>query len=136
MVLKRISGIFFSKDLSLAGRQNACMRFAYRGLLDGKDKNTLKRELQRLFDLNSRYVGAKAILQSTTELAVNSKKAVFGRRDLFERPHKRPTKLKKNLKDYSSCKAKCTFTSVIGMLKYAPQFMIGYNKNSGNSTIL
>ncbi|WP_338031314.1 hypothetical protein [Carboxydothermus hydrogenoformans] len=37
-------------------RWSSCMRFAYNRLLEGKSRNELKRELQGIFNLNSRYV--------------------------------------------------------------------------------
>jgi len=40
----------------LMRRWSSCMRFAYKRLLEGKKRNELKRELQPVFSLNSRYV--------------------------------------------------------------------------------
>lgn len=44
------------KVLELMRRWSSCMRFAYNRLLEGKSRNELKRELQGIFNLNSRYV--------------------------------------------------------------------------------
>ena len=65
------------------------MRFAYKRLLEGYDRKTLKRDLQGMFDLNSRYVDdaimkAKSTLESARELGKNPKKVFFGGRDLLE----------------------------------------------------
>ncbi|MDN5332095.1 MAG: hypothetical protein PWP45_1320, partial [Tepidanaerobacteraceae bacterium] len=42
--------------LDLMRRWTSCMRYAYNRLLEGKSRNELKRELQGIFNLNSRYV--------------------------------------------------------------------------------
>ncbi|MDN5331148.1 MAG: hypothetical protein PWP45_373, partial [Tepidanaerobacteraceae bacterium] len=42
--------------LDLMRRWSSCARFAYNRLLEGKSRNELKRELQGIFNLNSRYV--------------------------------------------------------------------------------
>jgi len=42
--------------LDLMRRWSSCMRYAYNRLLEGSSRNTLKRELQGVFNLNSRYV--------------------------------------------------------------------------------
>ncbi|MCF6097824.1 hypothetical protein L1766_12675, partial [Thermovorax subterraneus] len=42
--------------LDLMRRWSSCARFAYNRLLEGKSRNELKRELQGVFNLNSRYV--------------------------------------------------------------------------------
>jgi len=44
----------------LMRRWSSCMRYAYRRLLEGKTRNELKKELQKLFNLNSRYVDQEA----------------------------------------------------------------------------
>jgi len=70
------------------------MRFAYKRLLEGYDRKTLKRDLQKPFDLNSRYVHdaimkAKGVLESSRQLDNNPKKVIFGGRDLFVKLQKR-----------------------------------------------
>ncbi|EMT39944.1 transposase, IS605 OrfB family, central region, partial [Thermoanaerobacter thermohydrosulfuricus WC1] len=85
----------------------SCMRFAYKRLLEGYDRNTLKRDLQGTFDLNSRYVDdaimkARSTLESSKELGNNPKKVIFGRRDLFEKLQKRHI----NGKEYQKLKTK------------------------------
>jgi hypothetical protein len=70
------------------------MRFAYKRLLEGYDRKTLKRDLQGMFDLNSRYVDdaimkAIGVLESSRQLDNNPKKVIFGGRDLFGKLQKR-----------------------------------------------
>ncbi|MDI3540856.1 MAG: hypothetical protein PWP66_394 [Thermosediminibacterales bacterium] len=91
--------IFLSKEdkqkvLDLMRRWSSCMRFSYKRLLEGCDRNTLKRELQGVFNLNSRYVDdaikkAKSTLESTVELGNNPKKVIFGGKKLFKKLQKR-----------------------------------------------
>ncbi len=93
--------------LDLMRRWSSCMRFAYKRLLEGYDRNTLKRDLQGTFDLNSRYVDdaimkARSTLESSKELGNNPKKVIFGRRDLFEKLQKRHI----NGKEYQKLKTK------------------------------
>jgi IS605 OrfB family transposase len=69
------------------------MRFAYKRLLEGYDRKTLKRDLQGMFDLNSRYVDdaimkARGVLESSRQLGNNPKKVIFGGRDLFRKIQK------------------------------------------------
>ncbi len=70
------------------------MRFAYRRLLEGRTRNELKRELQKVFDLNSRYVDdaileAQSIITLSKELGFKPNKVIFGGRDLFEKLSKK-----------------------------------------------
>ena len=79
--------------LNLMRRWSSCMRFAYKRLLEDHDRNTLKRDLQRIFNLNSRYVDdavmkAKSTLESAKALGNNPKKVIFGGRELFEKLQK------------------------------------------------
>ncbi len=74
----------------LMKRWSSCMRYAYKRLLEDKTRNELKKELQKISNLNSRYVGdaileAQKIIASAKELGFNPKKVVFGGRDLFEK---------------------------------------------------
>ncbi|EIV99193.1 IS200/IS605 family accessory protein TnpB-related protein [Thermoanaerobacter brockii subsp. lactiethylicus] len=80
--------------LDLMKRWSSCMRFAYKRLLEGYDRKTLKRDLQGTFDLNSRYVDdaimkARSTLESSKELGSNPKKVIFGGRKLFKKLQKR-----------------------------------------------
>jgi IS605 OrfB family transposase len=80
--------------LDLLRRWSSCARFAYNRLLEGKSRNELKRELQGIFNLNSRYVDdaimkAKSVLESCKERGENPSKVIFGGRSLFEKLKKR-----------------------------------------------
>ena len=80
--------------LDLMRRWSSCVRFAYNRLLEGSSRNTLKRELQGVFNLNSRYVDdaimkAKSVLESCRERDENPSKVIFGGRSLFEKLKKR-----------------------------------------------
>ncbi len=78
----------------LMRRWSSCMRFAYKRLLEGKTRNQLKKELQNIFSLNSRYVDdaileAKSIITLSKELGFKPEKVIFGGRDLFEKLSKK-----------------------------------------------
>ena len=80
--------------LDLMRRWSSCMRFAYKRLLEGYDRKTLKRDLQGIFNLNSRYVDdaimkAESALESVRELGNNPKKVIFGGKKLFKKLQKR-----------------------------------------------
>ncbi|ADQ41122.1 transposase, IS605 OrfB family [Caldicellulosiruptor acetigenus I77R1B] len=75
-------------------RWSACMRYAYKRLLEGLGRNELKRQLQGVFNLNSRYVDdaimkAQSIKKSCEQKGENPKKVIFGGRELFEKLQKR-----------------------------------------------
>ncbi len=78
--------------LDLTRRFSAATRFAYQRLLEGKNREKLKREngpLCTLFGLNTRYADgaiekAQAPINSAEELGNNPRKAIFGGRKLFE----------------------------------------------------
>ncbi len=89
---------FSSKDIEtlkdLMRRWSSCKRYAYQRLLEGKERKELKKKLQTMFGLNSRYVDdaifkAQEVLKACKEKRQNPKKVIFGGRSLFE-------KLKKN----------------------------------------
>lgn len=74
----------------LMKRWSSCMRFAYKRLLEGKKRKELKRELQPVFGLNSRYVDdaileAQSIINLSKELGFKPEKVIFGGRDLFKK---------------------------------------------------
>jgi IS605 OrfB family transposase len=80
--------------LDLMRRWSSCVRFAYNRLLEGFSRNALKRELQGVFNLNSRYVDdaimkAKSVLESCRERDENPSKVIFGGRSLFDKLKKR-----------------------------------------------
>jgi transposase, putative, N-terminal domain len=89
--------VFLDKEderavLDLTRRFSSATRFAYQRLLEGKNREELKREsgpLCVLFSLNTRYADgaiekAQAILDSAKELGNDPRKVVFGGRKLFE----------------------------------------------------
>ena len=76
----------------LMRRWSSCMRYAY--LLEGKTRNELKRELQKVFSLNSRYVDdaileAQKIITLSKKLGFKPEKVIFGGRELFEKLSKK-----------------------------------------------
>ena len=78
----------------LMRRWSSCMRYVYKRLLEGKTRNELKKQLQKVFNLNSRYVDdaileAQRIITLSEELGFNPKKVVFGGRTLFEKLSKK-----------------------------------------------
>jgi IS605 OrfB family transposase len=80
--------------LELMRRWSSCMRYAYKRLLEGHERKELKRDLQGVFNLNSRYVDdaimkAESIKKSCEERGENPEKVVFGGRELFEKLKKR-----------------------------------------------
>lgn len=89
---------FSSEDMKtlkdLMRRWSSCKRYAYQRLLEGEERKELKKKLQVIFGLNSRYVDdaifkAKEVLKACEGKGQNPKKVIFGGRSLFE-------KLKKN----------------------------------------
>ncbi|AAM24003.1 IS605 OrfB family transposase [Caldanaerobacter subterraneus subsp. tengcongensis MB4] len=99
MIVIQAKLIFLNQEdkqivLDLMRRWSSCMKFAYKRLLEGYDRKTLKRDLQGMFDLNSRYVDdaimkARSTLESARELGKSPKKVIFGGRDLFGKLQKR-----------------------------------------------
>ncbi|ACI22196.1 putative transposase DNA-binding domain family [Thermodesulfovibrio yellowstonii DSM 11347] len=80
--------------VDLMRRWSSCMRFAYNRLLEDKSRNELKRKLQEVFNINSRYVDdaiakAKSMLHSYKEKGKDPSKVIFGGRSLFEKLKKR-----------------------------------------------
>ena len=52
---------------------SSCMRYSYQRLLEGKERNELKRSLSSLFHLNTRYID-DAILEATSLIESLKKK--------------------------------------------------------------
>lgn len=83
--------------LDLMRRFSAGVRYAYNRLLEGKDRDKLKRQnspLSVLFGLNTRYADdailkAQAVLDSARELGEDPRKVVFGGRKAFEQLKRR-----------------------------------------------
>lgn len=73
---------------------SACIRYAYNRLLEGWNRKDLKKHLQSVFPLNSRYcddaiLKARETLNACIERKQNPKKLIFGTRHLFEKLKKR-----------------------------------------------
>jgi IS605 OrfB family transposase len=80
--------------LDLMRRFSSAMRYAYQRLLEGKDRKELKKYLAELFDINTRYADdaiflAQLMMLSCKERKQNSKKVIFGSRELFEQLKKK-----------------------------------------------
>ncbi len=80
--------------LSLMRKFSSCCRYAYNRLIDGYKRKELKKHLQRVFNLNSRYCDdaifkAQSLINSCKERGQNPKKVIFGGRKLFERLNKK-----------------------------------------------
>ena len=75
--------------LDLMRRFSSAMRYAYQRLLEGKKRKDLKKQLSKLFNINTRYSDdaiflAQSTITSCKERDQNPKKLVFGSRKLFE----------------------------------------------------
>jgi len=82
------------RALELMRNFSSCIRYAYNRLLEGWERKELKKHLQSIFPLNSRYcddaiMKANESLKSCKERGENPKKLIFGGRVLFEKLHKR-----------------------------------------------
>jgi len=68
---------------------SSAMRYAYQRLLEGEKRKDLKKQLSRLFNINTRYSDdaillAQSIISSCKERGQNPKKLIFGSRKVFE----------------------------------------------------
>jgi predicted transposase len=75
--------------LDLMRRFSSAMRYAYQRLLEGEKEKDLKKQLSKLFGINTRYSGdaillAQSTISSCKERGQNPKKFVFGSRKVFE----------------------------------------------------
>ena len=73
---------------------SSCMRYAYNRLLDNVKIGELRKDLQKLFGLNSRYCNdavskAKWVLKSCRKSGQNPRKVIFGGRRLFDKLRKK-----------------------------------------------
>ena len=80
--------------LRLMQNFSSCVRYAYNRLLEGANRKELKKHLQSVFPLNSRYcddaiMKANEVLKSCKERGQNPKKVIFGSRKLFEKLKKK-----------------------------------------------
>ncbi|MCY0866510.1 MAG: hypothetical protein OWQ49_03015 [Aquificaceae bacterium] len=93
------------KVLNLMRKWSSAMRYAYKRLLEGTEINTLRKLIQGVFGLNSRYsysaiVKAQALMKVRKEKGQSLKKVIFGGRDIFRKLQKRHI----NGKDYQRLK--------------------------------
>jgi IS605 OrfB family transposase len=90
----------FDKDedkgrvLTLMRKFSSMVRFAYKRLLEGAERKELKKLLARKYGINTRYSDdaillAQQTLESCIEREQNTKKIVFGSRELFEQLKKK-----------------------------------------------
>lgn len=68
---------------------SSCMRCSYQRLLEGKERNELKRSLSSLFHLNTRYIDdaileAKSLIESLKEKERDPKDVVFGGKKILK----------------------------------------------------
>jgi len=82
------------KLFKLMGKFSSCYRYAYNRLIDGHKRKELKKHLQKVFDLNSRYCDdaihkAQTLINSCRERQQNPKKVIFGGRKPFEKLKKK-----------------------------------------------
>ena len=82
------------KITDLMRKTSSAVRFAYNRLLEGQGKDLIKKQLQEVFKINSRYAGdavsrAEWVLKSTKERKTNPRKLVFGGRHLFSQLKKK-----------------------------------------------
>jgi len=79
--------------LDLMRRFSSGERYAYQRLLEGQKRKELKKNISRLFDINTRYSDdaiflAQSIISSRKKKGQNLKKVVFGSRKIFEKLNK------------------------------------------------
>jgi len=75
--------------LDLMRRFSSAMRYAYKRLLESKKRKDLKKNISKLFNINTRYSDdaillAQSMISSYKERGQNPKKIIFGSRKLFE----------------------------------------------------
>ncbi|ADO44470.1 transposase [Hydrogenobacter thermophilus TK-6] len=68
---------------------SSCFRYAYNKLLEGHSRKDLKKHLQKIFNINSRYVDdaifkAQSLINSCIATYQSPSKVIFGGRRLFE----------------------------------------------------
>jgi transposase, putative, N-terminal domain len=75
--------------LDLMRKFSSAMRYAYKRLLESEKRKDLKKNISRLFNINTRYSDdaillAQSMISSYKERGQNPKKIIFGSRKLFE----------------------------------------------------
>jgi transposase, putative, N-terminal domain len=71
--------------LDLMRRFSSAMRYAYKRLLESEERKDLKKNISRLFNINTRYSDdaillAQSMISSCKERGQNPKKLIFGSR--------------------------------------------------------
>ena len=79
--------------LDLMRRFSSAERYAYKRLLEGHKRKELKKNISRLFNINTRYSDdaillANSMIASCNEKQQNPKKTIFGSRKIFEKLNK------------------------------------------------
>jgi len=79
--------------LDLMRRFSSAKRYAYQRLLDDEKRKDLKKDISKLFNINTRYSDdaiflANSIISLCKERGQNPKKVIFGSRKLFEKLNK------------------------------------------------
>jgi len=79
--------------LDLMRRFSAATRYAYQRLLEGQERKEIKKNISRLFNINTRYSDdaiflANSMIESCNERQQNPKKTIFGSRKVFEKLNK------------------------------------------------
>jgi len=80
--------------LDLMRRFSSAMRYAYKRLLESEERKDLKKNISRLFNINTRYSDDAILLaKQTIEIYKshnkNPKKVIFGSRALFDKLNKK-----------------------------------------------
>jgi IS605 OrfB family transposase len=80
--------------LDLMRKFSSAMRYAYQRLLDSEKRKDLKKNISKLFNINTRYSDdtiflAQSMISSYKERGQNPKKVIFGSRVLFDKLNKK-----------------------------------------------
>jgi IS605 OrfB family transposase len=80
--------------LDLMRKFSSAMRYAYQRLLDSEKRKDLKKNISKLFNINTRYSDdtiflAQSMISSCKERGQNPKKIIFGSRVLFNKLNKK-----------------------------------------------
>ncbi|ACN98378.1 transposase, OrfB family [Sulfurihydrogenibium azorense Az-Fu1] len=75
--------------INLMRKFSSCFKYSYNRLLEGHSRKDLKKDLQKMFNINSRYVDdaifkAKWLINNCIEREQNPKKVIFGGKRLFQ----------------------------------------------------
>ena len=92
--------------LDLMRRFSSAMRYAYKRLLESEERKDLKKNISRLFNINTRYSDDAILLaKQTIEIYKshnkNPKKVIFGSRALFNKLNKKHLRLINWLRRFS-----------------------------------